>query len=177
MVGQSDPPFRTLCLKYGATCVYTEMLYSNLIAHSCPADSGYSYLDCRLQDNDHTFYHADTFNNSDKCKSGNNSSDNSSSHDHPSIHRYSSRPLVVQLCGHDPQQLAEAARKILHTNRVDAIDFNLGCPQDRAKEGMYGSYLLDKCHWPLVFACVKAMVDAVQGLLPIHCKVHHPYHT
>ena len=36
MVGQSDPPFRTLCLQHGATCVFTEMLYASLVAHSLP---------------------------------------------------------------------------------------------------------------------------------------------
>lgn len=31
MVNQSDAPFRVLCLKYGATCAYSEMLYSSRI--------------------------------------------------------------------------------------------------------------------------------------------------
>lgn len=50
MVNQSDPPFRTLCLKYGASCTYTEMLYSTKIAMSK------NYLRDRLQDVDHTYY-------------------------------------------------------------------------------------------------------------------------
>ena len=36
MVGQSYPPFRTMCLQHGATCVFTEMLYASLVAHSLP---------------------------------------------------------------------------------------------------------------------------------------------
>ena len=50
MVNQSDPPFRTLCLKYGASCAYTEMLYSTKIAYSK------TYLRNRLQEVDHDYF-------------------------------------------------------------------------------------------------------------------------
>ena len=50
MVNQSDPPFRTLCLKYGASCAYTEMLYSTKIAYSK------TYLRSRLQEVDHDYF-------------------------------------------------------------------------------------------------------------------------
>lgn len=33
MIAQSDAPFRSLCLKYGATCAYSEMIYSSRIVH------------------------------------------------------------------------------------------------------------------------------------------------
>jgi tRNA-dihydrouridine synthase 1 len=62
---------------------------------------------------------------------------------------YQSRPCIVQLCGHDPDTLSKAALKVALTNRADAIDLNLGCPQDRAEKGLFGSFLLDKCHWYL----------------------------
>jgi len=131
MVNQSDPCFRSLCLKYGATCVYTEMLYSHKIVNN------EGYLKNRLQIIDHTF-----------CGSN-----------------YISRPLIVQICGNDPITLSKCMLELLEYSKVcpiDGIDFNLGCPQDRAKDGLYGSYLLDKCHWPLVFECVKAMTTTLQ---------------
>jgi hypothetical protein len=127
MVNQSDPCFRSLCLKYGATCVYTEMLYSHKIVNS------EGYLENRLQIIDHTF-----------C--GKN---------------YISRPLIVQICGNDPTTLSRCMLELMEYSKIcpiDGIDFNLGCPQDRAKDGLYGSYLLDKCHWPLVFKCVKVYI-------------------
>jgi tRNA-dihydrouridine synthase len=54
---------------------------------------------------------------------------------------------------------------------IHAIDFNLGCPQDRARDGLFGSYLLDERHWPLVFSCVQAMSDELNGTLPLFCKI------
>ena len=37
------------------------------------------------------------------------------------------RPLVVQLCGNDPDYLLQAAKMV--EDECDAIDINLGCPQ------------------------------------------------
>ena len=159
MVNQSDPPFRTLCLKYGATCAYTEMLYSHRIAESN------DYLSKRLQAVDHTYFMGnkselkDENGNSENNESSNSSTDKLKSTEYNdeetekklreenelnasdvsfSIPSYSSRPLVVQICGNNPKTLAECVLRIMEhsdTCPVDAIDFNLGCPQDRAKEG------------------------------------------
>ena len=156
MVNQSDAPFRSLCLKYGATVTYTEMLYAGLIAASD------SYLLHRLPPVDHTFCVAAGGVAASIAGSGGHQGWGCS---------YQTRPLVVQICGNDADILAQAARKIASTGLVDGIDLNLGCPQDRAREGLFGSYLLDKRHWPRVFACVGAMVDAVDGSVPIYCKI------
>ena len=138
MVGQSDAPFRSLCLKYGATCVYSEMLYSDRIIND------ENYLDSYLPSCDHDFISLG----------------------------YSSRPLVAQICGNDPGVVGQAARIVAASGRVDAVDFNLGCPQDRARDGLYGSYLLDRCHWPKVFACVSAAINELKPLgVPFFCKI------
>ena len=57
------------------------------------------------------------------------------------------RPLIVQFCANDPEQLLTSA-KILEPY-CDAIDINLGCPQDIAKKGRYGSFLQDE--WDIIF--------------------------
>lgn len=74
------------------------------------------------------------------------------------------RPLIVQLCGNNPTILHQAVQILLNREEypIDAIDFNLGCPQERAKAGLFGSYLLDKVHWPLVFKCVQAMRNSIE---------------
>jgi len=77
------------------------------------------------------------------------------------------RPLIVQFAANDPATLVEAARIVQHL--VDAVDINLGCPQDRAREGHYGSYLLARRDWPLVRDMVRACHDALS--VPVTCKI------
>ena len=57
------------------------------------------------------------------------------------------RPLVVQFGGNDAPTLVAAA--LLAQPHCDAVDLNLGCPQKRACEGLYGAYLADREHWRL----------------------------
>ncbi|KAI0359485.1 FMN-linked oxidoreductase [Trametes cingulata] len=80
-------------------------------------------------------------------------------------------PVVVQLCGNDPETVVRAAKTVV--DRADAIgarvDLNLGCPQDAAREGHYGGYLLDKKDWPLVESIVSALSHTLP--VPISCKL------
>ena len=53
------------------------------------------------------------------------------------------RPLIVQLMGNQPKQVAAAAVKIIQDldGELDGIDFNLGCPQEVADVGNFGAFL------------------------------------
>ena len=51
------------------------------------------------------------------------------------------RPLTVQFCANDPDILLNAAKFV--ENDCDAVDINLACPWDSAKNDNYGAYLLD----------------------------------
>ncbi|KAI8968816.1 FMN-linked oxidoreductase [Trametes punicea] len=76
-------------------------------------------------------------------------------------------PVVVQLCGNDPETVVRAARRVV--DKADAIDLNLGCPQDAAREVHYGGYLLDKKDWPLVESIVSALSQSLP--VPISAKL------
>jgi hypothetical protein len=64
------------------------------------------------------------------------------------------RPLFIQFCANDSTQLLESAKAVQH--RCDAVDLNLGCPQDIAKKGRYGSFLQDE--WGLIHDMSKSFL-------------------
>lgn len=75
------------------------------------------------------------------------------------------RPLIVQFCGDDPDLLLKSA--LMVQDRCDAVDLNLGCPQNIAKRGHYGSYLQDE--WELIHRLVSCLH---QGLnVPVTVKI------
>jgi tRNA-dihydrouridine synthase 1 len=75
------------------------------------------------------------------------------------------RPLCAQFCADDPDTFVAAAK--LLQDKVDAVDLNLGCPQNIAKRGHYGSFLQDE--WGLVASIVRAAADGLR--VPVWCKI------
>ncbi|ETW77906.1 hypothetical protein HETIRDRAFT_157361 [Heterobasidion irregulare TC 32-1] len=82
------------------------------------------------------------------------------------------RPVVVQLAGNDPDTLVRAARTLL--GYCDAVDLNLGCPQDAAREGHYGAYLLPQHDWPLAQNIVSALAHALPVPVSTKLRLCHP---
>lgn len=74
------------------------------------------------------------------------------------------RPLVVQFCTNNPEELLASARIV--EAHCDAVDINLGCPQDIAKKGHYGSYLQDE--WDLVYKLVNTLHENLS--VPVTAK-------
>ena len=75
------------------------------------------------------------------------------------------RPLVLQLAGHDPETVLKAAE--LYENQIDIIDLNLGCPQNIAKKGNYGAYLMEDEE--LVYSIVRHCVGKLG--IPFSVKI------
>ncbi|WP_347987009.1 tRNA dihydrouridine(20/20a) synthase DusA [Methylomonas sp. AM2-LC] len=74
-------------------------------------------------------------------------------------------PLVLQLGGSDPNQLAQCAQ-IAEQYGYDEINLNIGCPSERVQNGSFGACLMAEPE--LVAACVAAMRQAVN--IPITVK-------
>jgi tRNA-dihydrouridine synthase 1 len=63
------------------------------------------------------------------------------------------RPLIIQFCANDAEQLLVSAKAL--EGHCDAVDINLGCPQDIAKRGHYGSFLQDE--WDLIYKLINTL--------------------
>ena len=79
------------------------------------------------------------------------------------------RPLIVQLCSDDADEIVSAARIITeHLGDIcDAIDVNLGCPQRCARQEHFGAFLMDEPR--LVSKMITALCSTCT--LPICCKI------
>ena len=67
-------------------------------------------------------------------------------------------PIVLQLGGSNPNDLADCAR-LADQFGYDEINLNCGCPSDRVQNSMIGACLM--AHPSVVAECIKSMQDAV----------------
>lgn len=77
-------------------------------------------------------------------------------------------PVVLQLGGSDPVEMAEAAA-IGQSWGYDEVNINVGCPSDRVKSGRFGACLMAEPE--TVSACVGAMQDAVDIPVSVKCRL------
>ena len=75
-------------------------------------------------------------------------------------------PFAVQLFGHEPQRMADAA-KLVEQRGVDSIDINMGCPVDRVCKTGAGSKLMTDT--TKTTDLVSAVVEAVD--VPVTVKM------
>ena len=81
------------------------------------------------------------------------------------------RPLIVQFCANDPALLV-AAGKLVQAD-CDAVDINLGCPQEVAQRGGYGAYLME--HQTLVRALVAAAARELAVPVTVKIRIFDDY--
>jgi len=77
-------------------------------------------------------------------------------------------PVVLQLGGSDPAEMAEAAT-IGEAYGYNEININCGCPSDRVKSGRFGACLMAEPE--LVRDLVQAMNKAVSIPVSVKCRL------
>ena len=70
-------------------------------------------------------------------------------------------PASVQIFGHEPEVMAEAARMALELSGADILDINMGCPVGKIVRGGDGSALMRDL--PLAARIVESVVRAVDA--------------
>ncbi len=80
----------------------------------------------------------------------------------------SEHPVVLQLGGSEPDDLARVARFGADAG-YDAINLNCGCPSERVQKGAFGACLMAEPD--LVADCVKAMKDTVDIPVTVKCRI------
>lgn len=75
------------------------------------------------------------------------------------------RPLIVQFCANDPEELLRAAKHVV--GRCDAVDLNLGCPQGIARRGKYGAFLMED--WDLIYKLINTLHTKLE--IPVTAKI------
>ena len=80
------------------------------------------------------------------------------------------KPLVLQMGGSNPKELAEAT-KIAENYGYDEINLNLGCPSKKVQKNKFGACLMKEPS--LVGDCINEMVNACN--LPITAKTRIGY--
>jgi len=63
------------------------------------------------------------------------------------------RPLIAQFCGYDKDVMLKAMKIV--EGHVDGVDINCGCPQNIAKRGRYGAYLMEEQNGDRIVDMVK----------------------
>ena len=79
-------------------------------------------------------------------------------------------PLVCQFAANQPADFVAAALEAQALG-CDAVDLNLGCPQHRAREHHYGSYLTDPCDWALCCSIIGEAAAHPGMRIPITVKI------
>lgn len=77
-------------------------------------------------------------------------------------------PVVLQIGGSDPAELAQATR-IGFEHGYNEVNLNVGCPSDKVQSGTFGAVLMKTPD--LVAECVAAMVDAASGPVSVKCRI------
>ncbi|KAI8932954.1 hypothetical protein NX059_010423 [Plenodomus lindquistii] len=157
MVEQSEFAWRLLSRSFLPSTqqqnllAYTPMFHSRMFSKEPKyRDSHFQPLKSTTIPSPSDAYHLSTLCDTDKHLDGNPAFD---------------RPLTVQFCSNDPDDLLAAAQHVAPF--CDAVDLNLGCPQGIAKRGKYGAFLQED--WDLIARMIRKCHEELN--VPITAKM------
>ncbi|GLB45601.1 putative dihydrouridine synthase (Dus) [Lyophyllum shimeji] len=161
MVDQSELAFRTLTRRYGAELVYTPMINAKMFSDPTHKYYREQYFD--IASGEEGAFTLPSTASKSAAVSSNTSPPVCKDTDCPlvaaststatSICKDTDRPLIVQFCANSPEHLLAAAKLV--EAHCDAVDINLGCPQDIARRGHYGAFLMDD--WDLIYKMINTL--------------------
>ncbi|KAF1348254.1 FMN-linked oxidoreductase [Lizonia empirigonia] len=156
MVEQSEFAWRLLSRSFLPPSQQTSLLAYSPMFHSKMFGDKPNYRDSHFQPlksmipSPPDYYHVSQLPDSERHLDGNPAFD---------------RPLTVQFCSNDPDDLLNAAKHVAPF--CDAVDLNLGCPQGIAKRGKYGAFLQED--WDLIARMIKTVHEELD--VPITAKM------
>jgi tRNA-dihydrouridine synthase len=85
-------------------------------------------------------------------------------------------PVIAQLAGNDVATMVAAAQKIVGQTQgqIAGIDVNLGCPQNIARKGKYGAYLMEDSP-NQVYTILQALRRSLPERVSVSAKIRLPY--
>lgn len=150
MVDQSELAWRLLVKRHGCDLAFTQMILSKCFLSS----KSYQYACSDWKD--YTILSNSSITQSQLSQKFRITEKEASTLD---------KNLIVQLAGNNPEVVIKAGRLV--QSRASAIDLNLGCPQNTARKGNYGSHLLQDS--TLTLHILSKMVENLD--CPITAKI------
>lgn len=140
LAGISDSPFREICREYGADFVFSEMISAAGICRNQTQEM-WDFANKKLVTGSKSLEYA--------------------------RFKQSERPIVLQIFGHDPVEMAQAAKMLATRFKPDGIDINMSCPVRKVVNGGSGVALMDRSK--LATEIVRAVRRAI-GATPLSVK-------
>jgi tRNA-dihydrouridine synthase len=171
MVAMSDYPYRLLLRRYGdVDLVYTQMLHAkNFVRDRVFRRNHLDLYEAGLQ------YHNEPYSKAQlDCLGLTDIPRQQQQYIHRPVVK-DDAPVMVQLAGHDVASVVQAAQMLYeHTDgRLTGIDLNCGCPQQIARKGRYGAFLME-ADSHLVCEILAALRRHLPESVAISCKMRLP---
>lgn len=100
---------------------------------------------------------------------------------------FTTGPLIVQLAGHNPTTVVQAAEWIVRVHDNDnandnednsqlihGVDLNCGCPQQIARKGNYGAFFMEDDNGKQAAVVLRALRAALPPEVAVSCKLRLP---